>query len=82
MQSGAQITSEINVSEILFSRRKLRSVIYNLVSNAIKYQPAGQQPIILVKTERQDNNLLITVKDNGLGIDPTKHDTIFENIKE
>ncbi|WDF57245.1 ATP-binding protein [Mucilaginibacter sp. KACC 22063] len=52
------------------------------MSNAIKYQPAGQQPIILVKTERQDNNLLITVKDNGLGIDPTKHDTIFENIKE
>ena len=34
----ATITSEINISEITFSRRKLRTIIYNLVNNAIKFR--------------------------------------------
>lgn len=77
MQSGAQITSEINVSEMFFSRRKLRSVVYNLVSNAIKFQPAGQKPVIFIKTDRRKKYIVITVKDNGLGIDPAKQGSIF-----
>jgi two-component system phosphate regulon sensor histidine kinase PhoR len=77
MQSGAEISSEINVSELFYSRRKLRSVIYNLVNNAIKFQPPGQKPKIFIKTELQEDFALITVKDNGIGIDPVKQDHIF-----
>jgi two-component system phosphate regulon sensor histidine kinase PhoR len=77
MQSGAKITSEINVSELFYSRRKLRSVIYNLVNNAIKFQPPGQKPKIFIKTERRDKFIVITVKDNGLGIDPVQQENIF-----
>jgi two-component system phosphate regulon sensor histidine kinase PhoR len=77
MQSGAKINSEIQVSEILFSRRKLRSVIYNLVNNAIKFQPADQKPEIFIKTERQNEFIIISVKDNGLGMGPAEQETIF-----
>jgi two-component system, OmpR family, phosphate regulon sensor histidine kinase PhoR len=77
IQCGAKITSEINVSEILYTRRKLRSVVYNLVNNAIKFQPPGQKPEIFIKTERQKKFIVISVKDNGIGIDPAKQHTIF-----
>jgi two-component system, OmpR family, phosphate regulon sensor histidine kinase PhoR len=77
MQSGAKIKSEIKVSEILYSRRKLRSVVYNLVNNAIKFQAPDRKPEILIKTERQKKFIVISVKDNGIGIDPKKQHEVF-----
>lgn len=77
MHSGAKITTEINASEIYYSRRKLRSIIYNLVNNAIKFQPPGQKPEIIIKTEKQKKFIVISIKDNGLGIAPEKQTTVF-----
>lgn len=73
----ATITSEINISEINFSRRKLRTILYNLVNNAIKFRAPGRPPQIMVTTSREDEYMLISVKDNGLGIDESKLDAIF-----
>lgn len=81
MQSGAEISSEVNVSEVFYSRRKLRSVIYNLVNNAIKFQPAGQKPKISITTERLGEFIIITVKDNGLGIAPGDQEAIFSKYQ-
>ena len=77
MQSGAKITSEINVSEILYSRSKPRSIVYNLVNNAIKFQPSGQRLEIFIKTEKQKKFIVVSVKDNGIGIDPSKQHMAF-----
>ena len=81
IESGAKITSGIDVSEILYSRRKLRSIVYNLVNNAIKFQPPGQKPIIAITTERKDEFIIISVKDNGIGIDPALQGDIFAKYK-
>ena len=75
--SGAVIKTEILVSEITFSRRKLRSIIYNLVNNSIKYRSPLRTPEILIKTMRQKDHIIILIKDNGIGIDESKHDAIF-----
>ncbi|WP_225975524.1 sensor histidine kinase [Panacibacter ginsenosidivorans] len=75
--SGAIIKSEINITEITFSKRKLRSIIYNLVSNAIKFKSPDRKPQIFIKTEREGNFIVISVKDNGIGIDAGKFDAIF-----
>jgi two-component system phosphate regulon sensor histidine kinase PhoR len=77
LKSGAVIKSEVNVSEITFSRRKLRSIVYNLISNAIKFKSPERKPEIFIKTKREDNFIIISVKDNGIGIDASKHDAIF-----
>ncbi len=76
-ESGALIRSEINFSEIFFSRRKLRSIVYNLVNNAIKFRSTDARPIISIKTEREDNFMIITIKDNGIGIDSDKQAKVF-----
>ena len=75
--SRAVIKSEINISEINFSRRKLRTVIYNLINNAIKFKAAERQPIITVTTNKENDFIVISVKDNGIGIDESKFDAIF-----
>ncbi|MBC8034279.1 MAG: HAMP domain-containing histidine kinase, partial [Chitinophagaceae bacterium] len=77
MESRAKITSEIKVSQILYSRRKLRSIVYNLVNNAIKFHSPGRDPEILIKTKMEKNNIVITVKDNGIGLDKSKHKSVF-----
>jgi two-component system phosphate regulon sensor histidine kinase PhoR len=76
-ESGATINSEINVSEITFSRRKLRSIIYNLVNNAIKFKCTDCKPEIFIKTTTEEEFIVISVKDNGIGIDPSKQEAIF-----
>ena len=77
INSHTTINSEVNVSEITFSRRKLRSIIYNLISNAIKYKSPDRRPEIFIKTEQEKNFIIISVKDNGVGIEASKQDAIF-----
>jgi two-component system phosphate regulon sensor histidine kinase PhoR len=75
--ANARITSEINISEISFSRRKLRTIIYNLINNAIKFKSPERQPKIVVTTYKENDFIVISVKDNGIGIDESKFDAIF-----
>lgn len=54
------------------------SVLFNLVSNAIKYRHPERRPEISIKSARQQDLICITVRDNGLGIDMAKYgDKVF-----
>lgn len=75
--ANAIIISEINISELTFSRRKLRSIIYNLINNAIKFKSPERQPKIVVTTNKENDYIIIAVKDNGMGIEESKFETIF-----
>ncbi|MFW6257327.1 MAG: sensor histidine kinase [Prolixibacteraceae bacterium] len=45
------------------------SILKNLVSNAVKYRQEDRPLKVNVKSERKDNFVLLTVQDNGIGID-------------
>lgn len=77
MESGAVITTKSNVSRIVYSRRKLRSIVYNLVNNAIKFHSPDTIPEILISTKKEKKYVVISIKDNGIGIDKTKHKAVF-----
>jgi PAS domain S-box-containing protein len=55
----------------------LVQVLANLVSNAIKFVPAGTQPQVQVWATERDGWIRLAVKDNGIGIDPEYHERIF-----
>ena len=78
IELGVVIKSKLNVTEIHFSRRKLRSIIYNLVNNAIKFKSPHRKPEIFIKTTREKNYIVISVKDNGIGIEKSKQESIFK----
>ncbi|HKG05616.1 MAG TPA: ATP-binding protein [Pedobacter sp.] len=77
-EAHAVLTFDIGPSELIFARRKLRSVLYNLVSNALKYQDGSRAPRILIKSFLKKGYLVITVTDNGIGIDKQQLRFIFE----
>ena len=56
--------------------RRLRQVILNLLSNAIKFTPEGG--VVTLETERDGSEVLIHVRDTGVGIPAAERERIFE----
>lgn len=60
-------------------RTQLIRIITNLVKNAIQSIPESQQDKnVVLRVERENKCVLITVKDNGSGIEPENESRIFE----
>jgi signal transduction histidine kinase len=55
----------------------LRSILQNLIANAIKFHSDQRKPLISVSTGRGDEHFYVTVKDNGIGIDESKKEKVF-----
>ncbi len=71
---AAKITKNLLVGKITYSNRALKSILYNLISNAIKYRSAENDPVIEIGTfQENDTDTILYVKDNGMGIDLNKH---------
>lgn len=62
-------------------KKVIKSIVYNLISNAIKYRSPERHPKILVKLETSDGKTCLTVSDNGLGISADKQENIFTMFK-
>lgn len=79
-ETGAEITGDFSrAPEVLFPRKYLNSILHNLISNAIKYRSPGKHPVIRLSSERVVDRVILTVCDNGLGIDLDKFgDKIFK----
>lgn len=60
---------------------KLQQVLYNFLSNAIKFSPPGEKIDLRASVEDQDR-VRITVTDRGPGIPPDKQQMIFEKFRQ
>jgi len=80
-QSHANISTHILAPELQFSRKNLRIIMYNLISNAIKFSKPDTTPNILIKTEEADEYTILSVKDNGVGIREDKQSEIFSKFR-
>ncbi|MBC6605926.1 PAS domain-containing protein [Hymenobacter sp. BT188] len=61
---------EVNVANcpaVSFAEKNLRSVIYNLLSNSIKYRSPERAPHVRLHCREADGYAVLTVQDNGLG---------------
>jgi ligand-binding sensor domain-containing protein/signal transduction histidine kinase len=47
----------------------LDSILLNLICNAIKYRHPEKTPVITIRSEIKDNYFVLSIKDNGLGMD-------------
>lgn len=72
----ASVETDFSIKELRFSRKNLRSLLYNLVSNAIKYQSPQREPRVVIKCHKEQEYVILTVEDNGLGIPENKTDKI------
>lgn len=74
----AVVVRELRQPEIYFSKKNLRSILYNLLTNALKYRSPSRPPVIAVRTYKEEGNFVLEVEDNGIGFDPEKKDVIFD----
>ena len=58
----------------------LIQLFQNIISNGIKYQPKNQQPEIKISTKRKSDYHIITIQDNGIGIERKYLHTIFNSF--
>ena len=69
-QTQAQLTADVPATSSLpLSEKNLRSVVYNLLSNALKYRHPDRVPAVRLTYFRQDQHHVLRVQDNGLGFD-------------
>jgi signal transduction histidine kinase len=67
-----------DVDQIYSLKVYIYSIFYNLISNSIKYSKPNEQPLIEIKSKKENSKVILTFKDNGLGIDmKNKADKIF-----
>lgn len=58
--------------------RRLRQVLNNLIENAVKYSPDGGE--ISVRCEVEQENALVTIADQGVGIPPEFRTRVFDRF--
>ena len=75
--SGAQIIRNFDIELIQFSKKNLRSILYNMVANAIKFR-GTEPPSITLTTFNEGTSCILTIEDNGKGIPAKGLDKIFD----
>ncbi len=67
------------IGAISADKRMIQQVVYNLVSNAVRFTPGGGQ--VGIKAQRLGNAVQVTVSDTGIGIAPEDIDKLFQPFK-
>lgn len=68
-----------DVAFIKGDQTKLRQVVQNLISNAVKYSPAGGKVTVNVSLDESDQ-ILFTVSDQGIGVPPDQIGRLFQKF--
>jgi PAS domain S-box-containing protein len=72
-EKSAVIRLRISNEFISYPKVFLESIFYNLISNALKYSSPNRAPEILISSYMENAKAVVSVKDNGLGLDLEKY---------
>jgi signal transduction histidine kinase len=75
-ESGARITWDDRLPTVATDPLQLQQVLQNLLANAIKYRQ--DSPVVHVSARSEGNRCVITVRDNGIGLETQYANQIFE----
>jgi PAS domain S-box-containing protein len=76
--TGGQLTVDVAAEpNVLFSEKNLRSVVFNLLSNGLKYRSPDRPPHIALRTWSEGEYTVLEVEDNGLGLDANSKRRLF-----
>jgi signal transduction histidine kinase len=76
--AGITLTVEAESLPITSDPRLLETVLVNLLTNAIRYTPAGGE--VMVSARRSRKHFVIAVRDTGIGIAPEHRERVFDRL--
>lgn len=79
LAKNAIITNKVDQALVVnYNRAYLDSILLNLISNALRYSSPNRQPKITLDCVKENNKWVLSIADNGIGIDLDKyHDKLF-----
>jgi len=77
-KSGTKITVAEAMPDVFVDKMRIAEVMVNLIENGIKYMGDQAHPEIEIGHRIKDGQYTFFVKDNGMGIDPSQFDKVFE----
>jgi signal transduction histidine kinase len=80
-ESGVVLKEVYEVQQIVYAKKNLRSVLYNLLTNGIKYRSPERSPQILIHTYQEEAFIVVSVEDNGLGLNAVQQSKLFTMFK-
>lgn len=81
-QCKANVKVDLEETTVLYSQKYADSILTNLVSNALKYKSPNRLLTLEIKTYYDDKGLVLSVADNGLGIDLNRHKNNMFKIRK
>lgn len=82
-ETNAKLYIQANIPPVMGQETLLKQLFLNLFSNAIKFRKQNETPIInLTFEDTGADEVLISVADNGIGIDEKNHEEIFGIFKK
>jgi len=66
---------------IMGAQPLITQVFTNLISNAVKYSAASENPEVSIEGKIEGDEVIYTVSDNGIGIEVDHHDKVYELFK-
>jgi signal transduction histidine kinase len=81
-RQGISLAHDVDdrVGTIEADERRVKQILFNLLSNALKFTPAGGR--VMLTAARIDNAVQISVRDTGIGIRSEDRDRIFEEFQQ
>jgi hypothetical protein len=73
----ADISPDVDV--IYSDQRRTEQILLNLLGNAVKFTDRGE---VAVRCRRENEWLVTSIRDTGIGIDPQQHRSIFEPFRQ
>lgn len=67
---------------VYYPSNYIKSILHNLISNSLKYSSPERKPKIKITSQRNEEKILISVSDNGLGIDMNKNKNNLFKIRK
>jgi signal transduction histidine kinase len=77
-EKGIHLAIEGSSSNVYADKDKIGQVIINLLSNAIKY--SNHNSNIFIRIKEKNTNVILSVKDYGIGIEKDELELIFEHL--
>jgi signal transduction histidine kinase len=71
------INRELEINQIFFSKNNMRSILYNLISNAVKFK-GDKPPVINIHSIKEGDHIILSVKDNGIGLAKDDINKVFD----
>jgi signal transduction histidine kinase len=76
-ETGADVSVEGTLPVVEGHRVALTQLVFNLLSNAMKYRKPDTAPRVAIESQQGDEEWIIRIRDNGIGIDGRDHHKIF-----